>query len=266
MNIDPSPLVFTVINESYMQLGLAWGSRIRALAQIDPIFICTDESSFAFFSEENFPCYLRKSEVPLSCTEKLLYTKSSFPNDKASFTVQQKLHTALYYLRLGRTIIYSDVDAIWIQNPTVHLPLKECDISFQPGSFPLEAKNLWGFTVCTGFFHLRPSELTIQLMESALAHFDGSDQRSLNYALLENFQVKWSKRPKDWEHCRTEGGWTEMIEGLCQRTGLKLAALPHAYYQRHGILPESWRSSIICHPNTPKDMVQKVAFLRNLGL
>ncbi|MDO6575523.1 hypothetical protein, partial [Staphylococcus pasteuri_A] len=80
------------------------------------------------------------------------------------------------------------------------------DLAFQPGSFPNEAKEAWGFAVCTGFFYMRPCTATRRIAERVQQRFDGSDQRTLNAVLLDEFDITWSNRPSGWETCLEDGG------------------------------------------------------------
>jgi hypothetical protein len=258
--------IFTVVNAAYMHLGEAWARKVCKVAGLDPTFVCTDTISYAYLSGLGFSCTLGVSDRPRSQTGKTDYPASTFPSDEASFTVSQKLTTALSYLQQGQSVIFSDVDAIWIRNPVPDLLKIDCDLSFQPASFPAEAKAAWGFAVCTGFFHLRPTPPVILLVQASIRRFDGSDQRSVNLSLLENFDIAWESRPKGWEHGRVEGGWVTPISGECRRTGMRLAALPHAYYQRHGTQAATWRHSFVLHPNSPKDAESKFRVLRDLGV
>lgn len=260
------PVIFTVIDESYADLGRAWALSVRRASGMEPVFICSDRRAFEMLSGSGHVCEDASGGQPMSRTGKSRYPDSTFPNDQASFTNSLKMTTALAHLRQGRSVLYSDVDAIWLRDPVDDILRDEADMAFQPGSFPEEAKTAWGFSVCMGFFFMRPGAALVDLLETSIRRFDGSDQRGLNLSLLEGFDLRWESRPANWEHGRIEGGWTRSVAGRCGRTGLRLSALPHAYYQRHGTRPETLGHAYICHPNSPKDPAAKIRILRELGI
>ena len=259
-------VVFTVVNMNYVQLGLAWGRRLREASGAEPVFICSESSVAEVLTGQGFSCRITAPERPLSGSAKTEFPRSTFASDEAAYTVSMKMTAALDYLQRGQSVLFSDVDAIWFRDMIPDLLALDVDLAFQPGSFPAEAKSAWGFTVCNGFLYLRPTEAVLGLVRAAIREFDGSDQRTFNNILLRDFDIVWERRPEAWEHCRIEGGWTEPVMGRSRRTGMRLAALPHALYQRHGTYPGCWRHSVICHPNSPKDADRKFAILRDLGI
>lgn len=258
--------IFTVINARYMRLGLAWAKHVVRVSGENPTFICSDHESRHFLSSNGFPCEARPSSTVLSMSKRTVFGESSFPDDDAAYTVSLKLAAAFEYLADGKSVLYSDVDAIWLRNPIDDLLRYDADIIFQPGSFPSDVKEKWGFAVCTGFFYMRPCNATRTLVEKAKVNFDGSDQRTLNRVLLREFDIIWDQRPEKWEICSLRRGWTSSIHGACSKSGLRLVALPHVYYQRHGTTPETCEHAIICHPNSPKDPVEKLKILQALGI
>ena len=56
------------------------------------------------------------------------------------------------------------------------------------------------------------------------------------------------------------------IWGRLGRIGLEVQALPHATFWRHEIFPAPRSGMAICHPNSPKDDLEKMKVLDRLGL
>lgn len=258
--------IFTVINEGYLRLGIAWAEGVRRVSRADPTFVCADRASLDVLQARGFECRDRQPEQVYSATGKTVFPGSSFPSDAAAYVASLKMASALDMLVEGRPVLFSDVDAIWLGDPLADIARLEADIVFQPASFPAAAKQAWGFAICTGFVAIRPSEPAIRLIRQARDRFDGSDQRTLNSLLLQEYDLSWAARPEGWESCELSGGWTEPLHGACRKTGLTLAALPHAFYQRHGTTPEACGHAVICHPNSPKDEAEKLKVLQGLDL
>lgn len=260
------PFLFTVISEEYARLGLAWAIKVKKVTGVQPHFICSDQESSKLLEAKGFACTTYPFVEHAFLKEGRKYGEIHFPSQKAVFTVSLKLAVASEYLKAGYTVLYSDVDAIWLKNPLVDLASTDADFLFQPGSFPETTKELWGFSVCTGFFLMRPSPQTVEFADSVHANFDGDDQRTLNAVLMKNYDFVWSSRPEGWEHCSLQDGWTEPVLGYCRRTGLTAIALAHSFYQRHGTAKDTCDHAIVCHPNSPKDQQGKFEIFEQLGL
>jgi hypothetical protein len=106
----------------------------------------------------------------------------------------------------------------------------------------------------------------LALLDAVTQQFDGSDQLAFNKVIAERHNVVWEKRPQNWEHCNEEGGWTAPIFGHCQSSGLRLAALPHAYFQRHRLRLGTLGHCVVCHPVAPKVQCAKFKVFAHLGL
>lgn len=209
---------------------------------------------------------MRLSPVPLSATSCETYKGSPYPNDHAAYTNGLKIKAGYDALMEGESFIYSDLDALWLKDPRDMLNGLDVDLAFQPGSFPAIVKSLHGFAMCGGFFYMRPGSRSVALLEKVQRKMRGSDQLAFNLELMNSYDVEWEQRPEDWEHCRVEDGWTAPIMGRCRTTGLLLAALPHAFFQRHNLDRAGLDHCIICHPNVEKVQDSKFAAFARLGI
>lgn len=256
--------VYTVINRAYLRLAEAWGESVRSASGLEPEFFCSDAESAEHLTQKGYRCHAEAPAAALSYAEKAEYAASSFPSDHAAYTVSLKFAAAARFLAEGEDCIFSDVDAIWLRDPMPWIEGQDADFAFQPASFPMENKRRWGFSVCTGFFYIRPAPATEALVKMTVDGFDGSDQRTLNRCLLHTLDVTWEKRPIMWEH-GAESGWSKPIRGHCASSGLKLLALPHSYFQRHCTTAADVGHAVICHPNSEKDEAAKISILTELG-
>ncbi|MDA4847451.1 putative nucleotide-diphospho-sugar transferase [Hoeflea poritis] len=258
--------VFTVINRQYTRIAAAWATSVRSASGIDPTIVCSDQESHTFLSDRGFSCDGAYMASEYSYWKKSVWQNSGFKSDSATHTISLKFPAALKYLNLGRNIIFSDADAIWLSDPLPELNLCDFDIAFQPGSFPRESKEAWGFSICTGFFALRAGEPARRLCSEAVENFSGDDQICLNGLLLNQYDVRWNEKPQGWEHCNLHNGWLAPIGGSCRHSGLQLAALPHAKFQRHGTTRACVKHAVICHPNSPKSEAKKLKVFKDLSI
>lgn len=259
--------VFSVVDSAYMQLGLAWGARVREVSGENPIFVCSDTESAECMSAQGFPCIFRPPSSVLSTIPPCRsWEERFFDSEKATYTNLLKLVAASDYLRSGYAVLYSDVDALWIRNPINDVIRHGTDFVFSCGKVPLNTKRKWGFSVCMGFWFMRPSEWTRYLIDAAVRNFSGNEQKTLNRILLDNFDIDWSDRPSRWMHCSKESGWVEPIQGSCHKSGLSLTALPHVYYQRWNTCAETCGHAIVCHPIAEQREAKKFQKFESLGL
>jgi len=163
---------FTAIDARYMRLGLAWGKIVRTVSGIDPTFVCADERSYAFLGRNGFPVLARIPAEAMSSDKRSRHPRSTFPSDSAAYTASLKMASAIEFLEAGESILYSDVDAIWLRDPIDELTKFDADLVFQPGIFPADARKRWGFAICTGFFYLRSSALALTIARKVRDRFD----------------------------------------------------------------------------------------------
>lgn len=92
----------------------------------------------------------------------------------------------------GSDILHSDLDAIWLKNPTCFLS-NDYDIIASTGSFPQDIFEKIGYTICMGWIFYKSSTITKDLLNNTLkikteANFD--DQRELNRELFNKSKYK----------------------------------------------------------------------------
>lgn len=256
-------IVFTVVNNPYVRLAAAWATSVREACGVDPVLVCTDPAACRLLKKSGFRCDDQYVSTEFSEHEKTVWSDSGFDSDSATRAISLKFPSALKFLEQGKNVIFSDADAIWLSDPFPELPDYPFDLAFQPGSFPKDCKDVWGFGICTGFFALRADDITRQLCAELIETFDGDDQICMNRLLLERYDLEWDEKPENWEHCSLENGWLIPVAGQSRRNGLKLAALPHSKFQRHGTnVPHA----IICHPNCPKSERKKFKAFKKLSI
>lgn len=259
-------IVFTVVNNPYVRLAAAWATAVRETSNLDPVLICTDPAAYRSLSKSGYRCDDQYVSTEFSEHKKTVWRDSGFDSDSATRAISLKFPSALKYLEQGKNVIFSDADAIWLSDPFPEFPSTAFDLAFQPGSFPKGNKEVWGFAICTGFFVLRANDATRKLCTELVDAFAGDDQICMNRHLLDHYDIAWNEKPENWEHCNLENGWATPVFGQSRFNGLKLVALPHAKFQRHGTTPQCVPHAIICHPNSPKSEKKKFKAFRKLSI
>lgn len=255
-------VIFSVVNRDYIELAEQWAKQVEKITKKTISFACADKQSYDLLNSKGFQCY---DFQRIESGQSICYSKITFPNEHAVYTVSLKFKLALHLINSGVDCIYSDVDAIWVKNPLPFLN-QEFSVAFQPGSFPEIQKNMWGFSACTGFVAFNSSQNVSDFLLKATSRFDGSDQAAFNETMLYDHVISWDKKPSNWEHCKLLGGWIDPIRGQCHISGLSFLALPHSFFQRHNTTFDDGAHAIICHPNSPKNQIEKINILRSMGL
>lgn len=259
---DIDYVIFSVINNNYTLIAKEWARRVKKVSNKQVVFVCADKQSYDHLKSQGFECYDFRSEMS---ENKQRYLNTTFPNQHAAYTVSLKFKFAQYLVESGLDCIYCDVDAFWIRNPIPYL-VRQFSVAFQPGLFPKDPKEKWGFSACTGFIAFRSDKNVGDLLSKAISCFDGSDQAAFNQVMLDDCAISWEKKPNQWEHCGLTNGWVEPVLGRCSITELSFLALPHSYFQRHNTTVENCDHAIICHPNSPKNQSKKIKIFQSLGL
>jgi hypothetical protein len=262
-------IVYSVINSAYLRVALNWVAHLRDVGIQHFLVVSTDVESNEVLRDHGVESVLAMPSIELARDRKSI--ESGFPSDFSIFVISLKFHIARELLDLGVGAWFSDVDAIWLSNPHLALDKVEGDVLFQVGSFPEDVRAIWGFTACTGFTLFRNSAATRRVLDEACRVFatDGEydDQITLNRVLCRHYTIRWEGAPPArWQHCAIANGWTGPLHGSSGIAPLQLAALPHAYFQRHTVTARDLAHAVICHPNSPKNENDKIELLRSFGL
>lgn len=168
----------------------------------------------------------------------------------------------------GTAVTHSDADAVWLRDPAPHIAAHpQADLIASQGTvWPVDALRTLGFVVCCGFFHLRATARSVQLLDEVLqvmAHDPGRDDQAALNRVLAARRAQWLLPPVEAE--LAVGGtpfWTYQDTVVGQAAdGLMTAVLPHTSFQR---LPAGG-SPVVVHHLAPKDGLSKRAQLQASG-
>lgn len=241
--------VITFINEDYIQIGQNWLAAISALDIKAPIRIVALDAA----TRDAFPADI------------VLYRPCN-PRSLAALW-QHRIHVLNEILAESHSIIHSDADAIWLQNP---LPiLEDCgtEMIFSQGTiWPPDVHERQGLVLCCGFFYLA-NTVAVQDFFNAVERqmvIDQDDQTAIN-RLLEKAGVTW----------RIEAPYTIPFrnkEIIASRQIIRshsgkvpsVAILPHHLFPR--LIKHLNDEVMVCHPLAPKTCRNKIEVLSSLGL
>ena len=122
--------------------------------------------------------------IPSFIELEVIFWQSEHDNLKSenSQLWKYRLETVVSLLRRGLTVMISDVDALFLQNPIKLLEYPH-DIISSRGRFPYAYNSTWGGTACMGWAVFRPSALPVLYETLSLVDIVADDQIALNMAL-----------------------------------------------------------------------------------
>lgn len=163
--------IFSCTNFKYVDIAEYWADHMQRLG-LDYTVYCTDKTSFDHLLERNIKCDYY----------------DGFSQDNFDFTqfglIRFKILEQL--LEQHDYVIYSDIDAIWIDNPLIdilgdqyaaHLSTVHHD-----RAYPSSIREKWGCTICTGWMGFRDvCKCMISDFINAYHSFKiGNDQQKFN--------------------------------------------------------------------------------------
>jgi len=272
--IDSNTIVFSLISSEYMAVGDLWVAHMRKCGASEFLLICADQDSVNHFSHEGFRCIrVRIPRFDISNANLAGFNPKALVLTSLKFIATQKI------LGLGKTALFSDIDAIWMKDVRQELEKKKCHIAFQNvHSFPRAFANAWGVAACSGFFYATPEKASMALIQAAnrnIAHV-GDDQLALNIAIAQQSPSWTYMRPElvevmplnEGEPVRQElfFGVSSDLTGRAEHSGLKITALAHKVYRRHLRLNLDPSAALVFHPNSPKEQAGKLRVFREYGI
>lgn len=152
----------------------------------------------------------------------------------------------------GYSVLHSDIDAIWMDDPLDYVIKNSADLVFSQGTvWPRDVYDKIGIVLCCGFFYIKSNSVTEHLMRewSERIKIDTDDQRSLNRMLLE-YGIRWPEQA-DY-HLDFEGNKIGCFNDIMYTNAktVKVGLLPHRLFQR---IYEAQHDAIIFHPLSEKD-------------
>lgn len=268
-------VIITFISHEYLGVGLNWICSIKRLGLTNIIVICGDSETTKILKDDGIQCVEARIN---SCKLNADYRSPVGFTNKGLAMTALKFPIASALVKEGFSVVLSDADAVWLQDPTHHL---EADIAFQRVAyFPDTIARLWGFVACSGFVFFRHSADIIGFLQDCIREqlLIQSDQLALNLALLQA-DTFWTNPPssfttyspdQDQHTSELLANFQEVarfpIRGLIGQYKLEVLALPHNQFWRHSWVAATHSEMVLCHPNSPKNDSGKIEVFKKLGI
>lgn len=186
-------IIITFVSYSYRLNAINWAIHMEKLRISNYAFFCLDREMFEFFKERRILCYRLYDDKPNGLDVGIQTGSNEDLSVEAIRAVWiLRLEILSELLSSGLDVVFSDTDAVWLQNPLADsgegvLSAHMGDIVSSRGKYPFQVSSFWGTTLCLGLVYFRSTEDVIKIVEKAKvkAKHYRDDQIALSLVLLE---------------------------------------------------------------------------------
>jgi Nucleotide-diphospho-sugar transferase len=269
-------LGFTIISKEYIQTGLNWINAMQRLGLSNFFIVAGDKTTSEKLDERGI--HSVRADIDEGAFDPSFVSHDGF-SAKGLAMIALKFPVMNFLVKSGYSVTFSDADAVWLDDPMAYV--RGAGIAFQRVVYhPAPIARVWGFTACSGFVSFRHSINTIAFLDRCIVEQRSfrCDQVAMNVALLGE-DPDWHCEHADWilpvsgvQHDRSglEAAFAKCarspITGELRHGRIQVLALPHDKFWRHGVVAHSLADTVICHPNSPKNDLEKMKIFDAMGL
>ncbi len=261
-------VIVSFLTKEYIKVGKLWLSMIRKLEISQILIVAGDKETGEFLDRIDVPnlkiCFSDDSVGELNPTG---FSDKGLKIGSLKFPVLRDI------ISYGFSAILTDIDALFIRSGW-EVDIECFDVAFQRIlTFPRPIAEQWGFAACGGFICYTSSEKSLLLLDRAmrLQQEVCDDQVVFNLALFEE-EIAWTGSGSSDifldKNLRKEAFGAraaDNIDGVGNKSGIKVRALAPEVYWRHDFIPLDKTKVKIFHPNSPKTDMEKLEIFSSFG-
>lgn len=156
----------------------------------------------------------------------------------------QRIAYVVALVKLGRDVLISDIDALWLQDPLPDLVSTNAGVVGSFGLSPPLAVAEWGAGFCMGFIFFRGSDTKVRAGVTPLTTPMREDQKSFN-ANIRRERLVWDDA--SMLQSETRFGTVLAHDGNASYAGLRVAMLPRSRYIRWCSSQTNFSAVVIAH-------------------
>lgn len=194
-------VIAVAVNYAYRKLALNFVCNLKRLHLTNYIILAMDKAVYHYLAGRRAQVFFY-DDAPRVSRRLLSESDTSAhesPRDKedvfgtASFieTSRRKSLLVLKVLRLGYSVIFSDVDVVWIQNPVPHLLEYNSDFVIQSDRAHHNKDTALNYNINSGFYLVRSSKRAVTALQAIVKYASAirrSEQKAFNYVLCGAFK------------------------------------------------------------------------------
>lgn len=182
--------IVATVDTNYLSIAENWVRHLNKIGLDNYVIYCLEKEAYEHLKPQGINCiYDERFDISLFLEEEILNGKE--------FKKIARAKTFLFreFARLKEPVIFSDLDAVWLKDPTeiVESYFTDFDVVFsivdKKKSYPPRVSEKLGYTMCTGFFAINPTENSQRFFEELVPysrHRGGDDQMWYNfYSILD---------------------------------------------------------------------------------
>lgn len=201
-NVTNSPVVVTVaVNYAYRNLALNFVCNLKRLSISNYLILAMDNAVYQYLAKRKANVFFHTLHLPESLLNagqtrrRLLQQRGEnediFGSSAFIETSRRKSLLVLKVLRLGYTVVFSDVDVVWVRNPIPALLKHPSDFVLQSDRSYKDEDSPLNYNLNSGLYLARSSPATVSTMQAIIKYAQAirrSEQKAFNYVLCGAFK------------------------------------------------------------------------------
>lgn len=205
-NTQTSPIIVAVaVNYAYRVMALNFICNLNRLNISNYLVLAMDRAVYDYLSTRGAHVFLHEVQSILSPTRRKLMNVNKHDKDNkahieedalfgsAAFveTSRRKSMLLLKVLRLGYSVLFSDVDVIWVRNPIPVLTQYKSDFVIQSDRSYKDKDAPLNYNLNSGFYLVRSSSRSVTALQAIVKYAQAvrrSEQKAFNYILCGAFK------------------------------------------------------------------------------
>lgn len=187
-------IVCVAVNYAFRRLALNFVCNLKRLKITNYLVLAMDLAVYQYLSSRDVNVFFYK----LQPHRRLLSTEEEGVDHPAKFgsisfveTSRRKSMLVLKVVRLGYSVVFSDVDVVWVQNPIPELLRQDYDFVIQSDRSHADRDAALNYNLNSGFYLVRSSIRTLTALNAILKYavaIRRSEQKAFNYVLCGAFK------------------------------------------------------------------------------
>lgn len=185
----PHKLVVAIaVNYAFRHLALNFVCNLKRIGVSNYVVLAMDRTVFDYLAARGTNTFFY--EMPAT-RRRLLEEADSFGTAAFIETSRRKSMLVLKVLRLGYSVVFSDVDVVWVRDPIPELLRHDFDFVMQSDRAHKDQDAALNYNLNSGFYLVRSSLRSVTALKAIVKYAEAirrSEQKAFNYVLCGAFK------------------------------------------------------------------------------
>lgn len=182
-------VVAIAVNYAFRQLALNFVCNLKRVAVSNYVILAMDRTVFDYLAARGANTFFYESST--KTTRRLLQHSHKFGSTAFVETSRRKSILVLKVLRLGYSVVFSDVDVVWVRDPIPELLRHDFDFVMQSDRSHKDQDTALNYNLNSGFYLVRSSIRSVTALKAIVKYAEAirrSEQKAFNYVLCGAFK------------------------------------------------------------------------------